>query len=537
MWHAPFCALFVRSEGASCTCEVGCSEELVNDFCEVCYFEGVASCTGVVEAAAVYGASVSNRVLTVSGELTPADYAEIYENLGRIDELVIENGVLLDLSGHSTIADVTNNGTLAGGSFSGTVTNDGLITGGSYTFDIVNNGSITGVSFSGNLGNYGSISGSTAVSGELYNMQKGSISGLYYTGTLFDQKGSGTVEVYHKVNGTDMLLPCGAPALALLSGGAAGVKFYVGDTAVTGEDTIPVTYTTYVGEYPISLRQIGSNGSVALDKTRARAGETVTLGAEIDEGYELSLSGADFTEAEGGYSFTMPAATVSVVAKIKPVGGYMVNVAQCIGGEINPDKGGALTGETVSFTATPATGYALESVSVSGGEGAVEVTENADGSYSFAMPEGDVTLGAVFKQLSYNIGIADEYAGVTNVEAVEGKWSAVYGQTITIGFHKPHYIPVSVTVKGSDGTVAEGSLSGSSYSFTMPAVDVSVSAEYEAIKYSVERQAPSKYGEVQLSAYSAAYGDTVTVTALPGAGWKITPQVSVQGGEALELIA
>ncbi len=63
-------------------------------------------------------------------------------------------------------------------------------------------------------------------------------------------------------------------------------------------------------------------------------------------------------------------------------------------GTVEADNVDADEGDTVTLTVTPDAGYAVGSVSVNDGD--VAVTKNADGTYSFAMPEGDVTVNAAF---------------------------------------------------------------------------------------------------------------------------------------------
>ena len=49
--HAPFSAVYERT-GAECSCAVKCSAAEPNLYCEHCYFEGIALCSGEDEAAA-----------------------------------------------------------------------------------------------------------------------------------------------------------------------------------------------------------------------------------------------------------------------------------------------------------------------------------------------------------------------------------------------------------------------------------------------------------------------------------------------------
>ena len=73
---------------------------------------------------------------------------------------------------------------------------------------------------------------------------------------------------------------------------------------------------------------------------------------------------------------------------------------------VEPNEDGTVTvspadpaeGETVTVTATPDEGYAVDEVIVTDKNGnPVEVTDNGDGTYSFTQPAADVTVKVVFK--------------------------------------------------------------------------------------------------------------------------------------------
>ena len=76
---------------------------------------------------------------------------------------------------------------------------------------------------------------------------------------------------------------------------------------------------------------------------------------------------------------------------------YNVNVNAATNGTVTTDKKTAAKGTTVTITATPSTGYVVDSVKVVDKDGkAVDVTAK-DGKYSFVMPASAVTVTATFK--------------------------------------------------------------------------------------------------------------------------------------------
>lgn len=91
-----------------------------------------------------------------------------------------------------------------------------------------------------------------------------------------------------------------------------------------------------------------------------------------------------------------------------------ITISDTENGETSVTPKDAEKGDSVVITATPEEGYVLESLIVSDREGArIELTENEDGTWSFIMPDGEVTVTAVFGEEP-----EDYFADVT------GTWAA-----------------------------------------------------------------------------------------------------------------
>ena len=143
-------------------------------------------------------------------------------------------------------------------------------------------------------------------------------------------------------------------------------------------------------------------GTLSVDKTEAKANETVTVTATANDDYELKsityrdTNGTEYTVT--GNTFTMPASDVNVFAnfekKADPNPDYNVKVNPAENGQVSVSPTAAKEGETVTITASPSEGYVLDTLTVTDGAGnPVEVTNN-----SFKMPAGDVTVTATFKK-------------------------------------------------------------------------------------------------------------------------------------------
>ncbi len=79
---------------------------------------------------------------------------------------------------------------------------------------------------------------------------------------------------------------------------------------------------------------------------------------------------------------------------------YRIDVTTTEGGTVTKDPAAAKAGETVTLTPTPDAGYEVGDVTVTDRFGdAVEVTENPDGTYTFTMPNGQVSVNVTFVEV------------------------------------------------------------------------------------------------------------------------------------------
>lgn len=143
----------------------------------------------------------------------------------------------------------------------------------------------------------------------------------------------------------------------------------------------------------------------------------ITTGDEIDMP-NLFISGGTFAtgSAEGAVSIgdyvvegmewnssTGQVVEITPVTPSGPGGGgvttpsYDVTIAQPEGGTVSVDPTDAEAGEEVTVTVKPDEGLTLGDLIVTDEDGnTVKVAANEDGTYSFEMPEGDVTITATF---------------------------------------------------------------------------------------------------------------------------------------------
>ncbi len=135
----------------------------------------------------------------------------------------------------------------------------------------------------------------------------------------------------------------------------------------------------------------------------------------------------------------------------------------------------AYAGQTVKIYPHEESGYDLEYISFTTDGGEETEIIGVDYSFSFVMPDDNVTINAVFRGGEYQISI-DE--GVP-AGAVEAPASARAGEkvSVTVNDIDDKHL-VGVTVKDSEAHNV--SYYSDSHSFTMPLSDVTISAAYEA---------------------------------------------------------
>ena len=295
--------------------------------------------------------------------------------------------------------------------------------------------------------------------------------------------------------------------------------------------TLGTTNKTYIKDDTVTLT-VEKEGTDIVTVT-AKNGDTDVALTEVQEAAQDEAAAQATTEkAKTVYTFTMPDGdvTISVAKNAKT---YAVNVAALTNGEITASAKEAAEKETVTLTAKPATGYALKAGSVKvtykdadNNEQPVKATvdEKDANVYTFAMPAYPVNVSAEFvKEYKVTAATVDNGTVTANpTTAVAGKEitvtvSAKEGYKLTAGSLKATYTDADnnnqpITLK--DGTDAN------TYTFTMPAGDVAITAAFEAIKvetYSVTvnvSDSTTGSAEADKTADLKA-GDVVTLTVKP----------------------
>lgn len=286
--------------------------------------------------------------------------------------------------------------------------------------------------------------------------------------------------------------------------------------ALENEQLEPDTYTITI--------ETAQNGTVTADKEEAEEGETVTLTVTPASGYELDTLVYNDGEQDypiTDYTFTMPAADVTVAAAFKAID-YTITVNSADNGAVtvNEGKETAIIGEQVTLTITPDTGYDLDTIAYNDG---TEHDITGDVVYgeiitvTFTMPAHDVSVTATFKtEQEYSVTISD---GIEHGTVSANPTSAKAGTAIT------------VTVNPATGYVLESLMYnetpiteriGENYTFNMPADDVVITATFTLKSYDVlvENGADAN-GTVVADKSTAKAGEKVTLTVTPAEGYHL----------------
>lgn len=242
------------------------------------------------------------------------------------------------------------------------------------------------------------------------------------------------------------------------------------------------------------------------------------------------------------YSFTITADT-EVKAAFRQFHG--ITFEDCGNGSVITSKNQAMREDKVVVTATPVSGYSVETVYYyENGKSDDKTSITAvNGEYSFEMPEANVTVGATFKENDkYTITVSPATGGNVTVNP-NGQVAAGTQVTVEAQPLMGYEVTKIVYYESGQGSIGPEDIT-TSKTFDMPAHNVTVQATFEEI----ETPTTEHYiacadkitgGEIRSSAYSAEAGDVVTIYVDPDWGWMTddvyymtAPNAGIIGGKA-----
>jgi hypothetical protein len=182
-----------------------------------------------------------------------------------------------------------------------------------------------------------------------------------------------------------------------------------GEAFTVSWDTESESFGIYRGGGYIINLETSANGSFVASRTEAAEGETVTIAVNPNDGYRfvtgsLKLNGTALATTNGVGRFTMPAHDVTLTAEFEALPSsesvearYTVDIADDIyGGRTEADITRGVSGQKVTLTVIPDTGYKLKTGSLKANGAAVSVS---NGIYFFLLDNANVTITAEFESI------------------------------------------------------------------------------------------------------------------------------------------
>lgn len=291
--------------------------------------------------------------------------------------------------------------------------------------------------------------------------------------------------------------------------------------------TLGTTNNTYIKDDTVTLT-VEKEGTDIVTVT-AKNGDTDVALTEVQEAAQDEAAAQATTEkAKTVYTFTMPDGDVTI-SVTKAAKTYAVKVADAnkdtlkiTSPEADLDK--VAEGTSVTVVATPKDGYTLtaDGVVVTYGDNqtlkATPDTEKAN-TYTFAMPAGDATVSAAFEEVKkYNVTVAGTVEnGTVGVEPKTAAAKDVVTVTVTPntnfkytdGSLKATYTDGGTKKEINDFKAVDGK--ENTYTFEMPAADVTVSAAFEPVKVETYSVTATKGGEGTVKVNGTEVGEADTV--------------------------
>ena len=291
--------------------------------------------------------------------------------------------------------------------------------------------------------------------------------------------------------------------------------------------TLGTINNTYIKDDTVTLT-VEKEGTDIVTVT-AKNGDTDVALTEVQEAAQDEAAAQATTEkAKTVYTFTMPDGDVTI-SVTKAAKTYAVKVADAnkdtlkiTSPEADLDK--VAEGTSVTVVATPKDGYTLtaDGVVVTYGDNqtlkATPDTEKAN-TYTFAMPAGDATVSAAFEEVKkYNVTVAGTVEnGTVGVEPKTAAAKDVVTVTVTPntnfkytdGSLKATYTDGGTKKEINDFKAVDGK--ENTYTFEMPAADVTVSAAFEPVKVETYSVTATKGGEGTVKVNGTEVGEADTV--------------------------
>lgn len=281
--------------------------------------------------------------------------------------------------------------------------------------------------------------------------------------------------------------------------------------------TVSATFVKKTHAVTVEIQGETAGGAVSINKTSpVTVGEKVQVTVDTNAHYVLASLTMNDTDIMSSKSFTMPNKAVTITAGFEKTKHELEYVESPLKGKIQgitPNK--ALPwGTVLKFTVTPNSYYVIDHVVASFKGGSTIIPQGADGKYTYTTTPADTTIQAVYKKQQFTVTANETQNGTIKLISTS---PIDWGDDFTINVKAdPNYEIDTVTVDGE--TVSVNNLGD--YTFVMPTRDVTVSATFKKIKYTITGEGNNvTFGIPDKSTYN--WGDTVEITATPDMWYSI----------------
>ena len=332
---------------------------------------------------------------------------------------------------------------------------------------------------------------------------------------------------------------------------------------------VAISVTKDAKTYEVKVADGMTNGKLEItdpkaDLDKVTAGTTITVVATPKDGYTLTADGVVVTygdnqtlkatpdtEKANTYTFAMPAGNATVSAAFEEVKKYNVTVADTVeNGTVGVEPKTAAAKDAVTVTVTPNTNFkytdgSLKATYTDGGTkkeiNDFKAVDGKENTYTFEMPAADVTVSAAFEAVevkTYSVTINSSDNGTVTADKTTDLKA---GDTVTLtvspaddSYKLAQLAENGLVIKAGENTDIQYKTveKGKTYTFEMPAADVTVTAQFTIVKYGIEVETEGEGtitftddGETRFAA-----GTEVTATFMPhGTTYELTDAVYYVG--------
>lgn len=316
--------------------------------------------------------------------------------------------------------------------------------------------------------------------------------------------------------------------------------YYINETALESghvytiyTDGQSVWYTDTQNKHNITVDKTTKNGSVtATPNTEAGAGATVTLTNTPEQGYTLDSYKVYKTGDESTIvnvtdgTFTMPDYDVTVTATFKKID-YTMTVSanpSALKDNVSVSKSTANIDDVVTFTAQDVEGYVFTGWTLTG----ATLDDTSSKEITVTVGTKNISATANYTVKSFNI---KKSATLTN-GSISVNANANYGENVTFTITPNSGYQVvngSVEVRKADGQTVTVTAGGNgTYTFNMPASNVTISANFELAKYTITKPTTTDFTvTVDGDLAEATVGTKVSFTVAKAHEYAVLDKVTV----------